>query len=299
MKLANIIVPVDMSEASANALEFAWRMAEIAGADIEVLHVMDKVLEGQQTGHSGMLSQMYNSTENELHTFVEETIRGFGGEWPIEDRLAYMPEDTETKLKEPIVRIQIAYGLPDVVIKEMSNPDNLVVMSTTGRSALGSRIFGSICTEVSKNAPGNILFVPSKATFGGFDHVLYASNAASLGYQRIQQAVSFAGYFDSQIHFVHVGHAGEEGVDLEKRLFEIEYKSLNPRNPFLYTRMIEDENIAASLMEYALFHRIELMIFVTAQRHFWEDVLHNSVTQQVLHSNEYPMLVIHAEKIVN
>ena len=63
--------------------------------------------------------------------------------------------------------------------------------------------------------------------------------------------------------------------------------------------MIDDENVTASLMEYALFHRIELMIFVTAQRHFWEDVLHNSVTQEVLHADEYPMLVIHAEQIIN
>lgn len=299
MKLENIIVPVDMSDASGNALEFAWKMAEVAGVDIEVLHVMDKVLEGQQKGHSGMLSQMYNNIENELHTFVEETIRGFGGEWPIEDRLAYMPEDTDTKLKEPVVRIQIAYGFPDVVIKEMSNPDNLIVMSSTGRGALGSLVFGSICTEVSKNADGNILFVPRTAKFGGFDQILYASNTASLGYQRIQQAVSFAGYFDSQIHFVHVGHAGEAGVDMEKRLFEIEYKSLKPSNPFLYTKMIEDENVTASLMEYALFHRIELMIFVTAQRQFWEDILHESVTQQVLHASDYPMLVIHPEQINN
>lgn len=299
MKLENIIVPVDMSDASGNALEFAWKMAEVAGTDIEVLHVMDKVLEGQQTGHSGMLSQLHKSTEKELHTFIEETIKGFGGEWSAEDRLAYMPEDNGAKLKEPIVRTKIAYGLPDVVIKEMSNPNNLVVMSSTGRGALSTRILGSTCTEVSKNASGNILFVPRAAKFGGFDHILYASNAASLGYQRIQQAVSFAGYFDSQIHFVHVGRAGEEGVDMENRLFEIEYKSLNPNNPFLYTRMIDDENVTASLMEYALFHRVELMIFVTSQRHFWEDVLHNSVTQQVLNANEYPMLVIHAEKIVN
>jgi nucleotide-binding universal stress UspA family protein len=49
------------------------------------------------------------------------------------------------------------------------------------------------------------------------------------------------------------------------------------------------------LYEYAFYHRIDLIVFVTHHRKFWENILHKSVTNSALLTSDLPILVIHSD----
>jgi len=291
-RLQHLIVPVDMSDVSANALRFAWKIAEKTNAHLEAIYAMDSIFEGAKPSASGFLSGYNKTMQSELDMFIQQTLATENYHYEPAGKQAGAPG--EAVANRPYITSKVIYGFPDTAIQTYSEKCDLIVMGTTGGGTLTHKLFGSVSMEVSKNALAPVMFVPPGMTFQGFPNMLYASNFESLDPLRIQQAVSFARKFDSQIHFVHIGPAGEKGVSLERKIFEINYQESHPDKPFIFTKMVS-EDVVDPLYEYAFYHRITLLVFVTHQRNLWESFLHKSITREVLSSSALPVLVIHSD----
>lgn len=290
-RLNAIAVAVDISAGSDSALRFAWQIAQKTGAMVEVVYVMDSIFEGQAPSGSGFLSGYKHTMQVELDTFIRETMARIGVQY--EAPVAGAPGIPVSK-NAPSIRSKVIYGFADAALEECSRQVDLLVLGTTGRGFLGKKLFGSISTEVSKRAHCPVLLVPPYAEFQGLKQVLYASNYDSLNTLRIQQAISFTDHFDGQIHFVHVGPGGEKSAAIQHESFESSYRKSHPVHPFIFAKMVSDDTLG-SLYEYAFYHHIELMVFVTHQRNAWENILHHSVTRDAASSTDLPILIIHSD----
>lgn len=292
-RLRRILVPVDLSPASENALVFACHIANLLDANVEVVYAMDSLFEGASPSPSGFLSGYRKTMQNEVDAFVRNATK--------DSQIKYRgipnaPEDSkhEPGSSPPWLQTDIVFGFPEEVLFELSKKMDLIIMGTTGRGDLTRKIFGSVSISLSKNAECPVLLVPPQATYFGFHNILYASNFDSLDPLTVKQTVAFARRFKGQLHFVHVGQAGEKGADLEKKLFEINYVYADPEKPFIFSKIV-GTNVVESLHEYAFEHRIDLFVFVTHQRSFWADLLHHSISKDMLLHTNTPVLVIHAE----
>lgn len=288
-RLRRIMVPVDLSPSSANALMFACRIAHLFDANLEVVYVMDSLFEGATPSPSGFLSSYRKTMQDEVDAFVKKTIQQGNVTCPPDSS-----KDAEPGAQAPWLRTNIAFGFPEEVLDELSVKADLLIMGTTGRGNLTRKLFGSVSVAVSKRAHCPVLLVPPQATYTGFHNLLYASNFESLDPLTIKQTVAFARRLNGQLHFVHVGQPGEKGVDLEKKLFEINYVYADPEMPFIFSKVV-GENVVETLHEYAFEHRIDLFVFVTHQRAFWDDLLHHSISKEMLLHTNTPVMVIHAE----
>lgn len=291
-RLRRILVPVDLSPASENALFMACRMAHLFEASIEVVYVMDSIFEGNSPSPSGFLSGYKKTMQEELDAFVKQATHKENDVCP-GTILTDFPHDEPHKSGG--LRTRIAFGFPEEVISELSKRADLLVIGTTGRGTLTRKLFGSVSIAVSKNAECPVLLVPSGAQYKGFHRILYASNFESLDALTVKQTVSFARRFNAQLHFVHVGKAGETSVDLEKKLFEINYVYANPDMPFIFSKIVGDD-VVEKLHEYAFENRCDMFVFVTHQRNFWEGLLHHSMSKDMLLHTSTPVLVIHSGK---
>ena len=291
-RLRRIAVAVDISRGSDSALRFAWHIAQKLGASLEVVYAMDSMFVGHRSSASGFLSGYQQTMQLELDAFIRATMSRMG--------VIYAPPATGAPgqpqpVTLPKISAKVIYGYPDAALEECSRHVDLLVLGTAGPETLGKKLFGSVSTEVSRRAHCPVLLVPPDAEFRGLQNVLYASHFDSLSTLRIRQALSFARHFDGQVHFVHVGPGGEKGTDLERKLFEASYRESPAEQPFLYSSIVSDDALG-SLYDYALYHRIELLVFVTHQRNFWENILHRSIIGAAAVSTSYlPMLVIHSD----
>jgi len=291
-KLRRIIIPVDMSPASENAMVYGCKMARLFQASVEVVYSMDSIFEGSVPSPSGVLASYRNTMQEELDDFVRQVV----------DREKLQGSDTGEGKTDTVeqgstisgIRTRIAFGFAEEVLIDMSKHADLIVMGTLGKSGIARKLFGSVSIAVSKNAHCPVLLVPPQAQYRGFTDILYASHFDSLDALTIKQTVAFARRFNSQLHFVQVGQAGEKGSDLEKKLFEINYVYADPDMPFLYNRIVGDD-LVESLHHYAFQHRVGLFVFVTHQRAFWENLLHRSMTKEMLLHTGIPVLIIHAD----
>jgi len=293
-RLSTISVPVDMSPVSGNTLRFAWHVAKQIGANMEVVFAMDSIFEGSTPSPSGFLSGYQTTMKTELDAFITEALAEVGVTYTPPSKFAGSPGTSANQETQPFISSKVIYGAPDQALIEYSKQADIIVMGTTGRGNIGKKFFGSVSIEVSKNGHCPLIFVPKEAEFRGFNHLLYASDFDSLHALSVRQAVSFAKRFDGQIHFVHVGPGGEQGLETQRQVFELDYGTTNPDRPFIFSKMVSDD-IAGSLYEYSFYHHIDLLVFVTHQRNFWDNILHKSISNVALLSSDLPVLIIHAD----
>jgi len=286
-RLQRIMVAVDFSPASENALLFACRLAQLFDSSMEVVYVMDSIFEGARPSPSGFLSGYRKTMQDEVDAFVKKATQASAA--------ACRPE-SEPEPGKGISRLRthIAFGFPEEVLSQLSAKTDLLVMGTTGRGNLTRKLFGSVSIAVSKNAQCPVLLVPPQTLAPRFDNILYASNFESLEPLTIKQTVAFARHFQGRLHFVHVGAAGEVSDDLEKKLFEANAACADPAMPFVFSKII-GENVVEGLHEYAYDNRIDLYVFVTHRRSFWEELLHHSISKEMLLHTSSPVLIIHAD----
>lgn len=290
--LHSLSVAVDMSEASANALAFAWKMAERMSCSLEIVYAMDSIFEGSTPTASGFMSGYSKTMQGELDTFIADTMKPFGIEYVPPGRFAGEPSEAAPAV--PSISSRVIYGAPDVALVEYSRHADMMVMGSTGRGGLGKRLFGSVSAEVSKNAHCPVLYVSKDAAYRGFDQLLYASDFDSINPLSVHQATSFAQRFDAQLHFVHVGPGGEQDLEEQRAQFEASFGDTGTHKPFIFSKMVS-EDIVGSLYEYAFYHRIDMLMFVTHQRSFWDSLLHKSITNEAISSSDLPILIIHSD----
>ncbi|MEO6039033.1 MAG: universal stress protein [Saprospiraceae bacterium] len=288
-RLHKILVAVDISMGSDSALRYAWHIAQKTNAQLEVVYAIDTIFVGHTSSASGFLSGYQHTMQLELDAFIRETLAGMGVQYE-----PSRPGAPAQPLPSPYCSSRVLYGIPETALEECSLSADLLVVGTTGQGTLGKKIFGSVSMEISKRAHCPVLLVPPDAEFRGLPDMVYASNFESLSRLHIQQAIAFARHFEGQIHFVHVGPGPEEGMGLERKLFEANYRESHAEQPFLYRKMVT-ENVMAGLYDYATFHRVDLLVFVTHQRGFWENILHRSITRAAAVSSDLPILIIHSD----
>lgn len=283
-RLKRITVPVDMSPDASNAVRYAYAFAQSIGASMEVLHVLDQVFKEGVPGNTGFYAQYRQAVEQELVAFVGKHLN-------IQTATPGNPGPSESK---PKISQVIDYGYPDQVIVSHSILSDLLIMSVSGSGALASNLFGSVSAHVLKEAQCPVLFVPAHTFFTGIKRILYASNFDSLQAKTIKQVAHLGKRFNSELFFAHVGPPDFEPAEFEAKLFEIDYQFAAPENPFHYQQIYGD-NIPETLYNFALEQRIDLIVFVTHHRPFWEQLIHNSVTINALKNAQWPMLVLHTD----
>lgn len=138
-----VVCPVDFSECSRGALQFAACIAEHFFADLTVVTVDDPLLSCAAAGASGAGTYETHSKQ-ELERFVGDTFR----------RRPPTIGD---------VRLDAAVGNPAKEILRIATEHDadLIVMSTHGRSGIRKAFFGSTTEQLLRDTPVPVLVTPA------------------------------------------------------------------------------------------------------------------------------------------
>jgi len=140
----HILCPIDLSEASAHAVEQAIAFAHWTRATVTVLYVYEPLY----TPIPGLPSSDYDITDEERERTRVRAAR-------------FMSE----LVQDGASNLEIAVGHPARVIVQdaMDLPADLIVMGTHGASGFERLILGSVTEMVLRHAPCPVLTVPLRA----------------------------------------------------------------------------------------------------------------------------------------
>ena len=142
-----ILVPIDFSDTSVRALDFAIQFARFLQSEIHLLHVIDlPAIKGLQQTYR--VPGLFVPDASELN--VDLTLQ------KMLDKYEPFPK----------TNVKTSYGDPPTEILKYAADHNcnFIVMGSHGRKGLGRTLLGSVVTTVSANAGIPVMTIPNKET---------------------------------------------------------------------------------------------------------------------------------------
>jgi universal stress protein A len=146
----DILVPIDFSDASKTALQWAVGFGQGCDASLHLLHVLESV-----TGVDAI------AVPFAPHTQIEEAVETKA--W--EDLRALLPPEEHQRLR---VTLAVEWGSPfaEIVRYTSSHHINLIAMGTRGHGRGHHMMLGSVAADVVRKAPCSVLAVRPDAPVG-------------------------------------------------------------------------------------------------------------------------------------
>lgn len=148
MKLKKILVAIDFSKLSHEALDYAIGLAEELGARLTVLYVVEPL------DFTGV--DVLGGTPIATQAIVEEHLK--------QARREIERVRTRKLAKLPNASVAVRLGRPadEIVAAGGKGRSNLIVVGTHGRSGLSHLLMGSVAERVVRHAACPVLVVPTR-----------------------------------------------------------------------------------------------------------------------------------------
>lgn len=275
--MSRILCPVDFSEASLNAVEFAAHIACKFNARLTLVNVFTE--------------EDFNQivSEEELEgTFNDQIERA-------SSRLAGIAEKINQDFEEydafPVDHEVITGELIKTLVDFSYQQDySLIVMGTTGVGK--SSWVGSKTSHFLSKVSIPVLCIPKESTYTGFTKLVYATDISSEDRKHIQEVISLATVFDARIYVVHMSKDANE-VDEEKltQFFE-DLKSFIQYNKLSFNSKVILNSLSEDLLAYMNETKSEMLVVYSRQRSYFKNLVHKSLAKELSKVSNRPIFVL-------
>jgi len=297
MKFQNILVPIDFSEFSSNALNYAIGLAQKFHSNLILLHAV----------------VLFEDDVNE-----EERLEEY------EEWVRKREKNIDAHMKKNKLRVnQKGISVDSVVLRSISAADafleylndhscDLIIMGTHGRTGLKHIFLGSVAEKIVRLSPIPVLSVHRSVQdfrieniIAPIDFSIYSKNAADY-------AISIAENFKAQVNFIHVIEkeihpsfyaSGVESIfqidtGLQDRVIQNMQGFLEEQlNSDIKPRfMVKEGRAHREIVEYAKEEKADLIVISTHGLTGLEYLLLGSTTEKVVRWASCPVLTLKTNK---
>ena len=276
--MKTILVPVDFSATSENAVKYAIGLAKYTGAKLLLAHAYSIPVMTSEIPQAPIIS--YDELEEENNRRMESL-------------------KLEIIKKEPMLTIEyiVIAGFPVEGINELAEKENpdFIVMGIKNLSKTEEIIIGSTSVNVAKKNKGAVLIVPEGAEFKIPKRIALAcdykedfSDAVFLKALR-----KFINLFGATLHIVNVVSPGKE-ADSNIAITGIKLENYLDRIPH-FLHFPEGDDVIESLNTVIKDNDIDLLITLPHKYNFFEKMFHRSNTKKIALHTQVPLLALHAK----
>ena len=276
--MKKLLCPIDFSEVSLNALEFAVVIGEKEKSEMTLLNIFtrsdfNKILKSDQ------LDEKYE----ELLEIVNSKLEVISDEILKESKKKGL-QSCEHVLKSGKI-VDVLAGLAD------EHKYDLIVMGTTGHSAYERKYLGGKAEKIIEHTHCSVLCVPEKSTFHGISKIIYATDYQEEDKLAIQQLISFASVLDAKLEILHVSHHDDV---IDKAIFENfkdELMLFVHDESVLFNRVVF-KDIAKGLNDYMKEVNADLLVLLNKKQNFLKSLFHKSLTHHLDKFTDYPLMIL-------
>lgn len=271
-----IICPVDFSECSLNALEFASKIGEKMNADLRILHVLN-------TEDYLKLSPDDRSGKNQI-LFVTEKLENL--------KKIVVEESLSKGLKS--CELVMEHGeVVDTILKVSDKVEvSLVVAGTEGVNGSHLGKLGSRASELVENSKQDVLVVPRSSFFSPFQLMSYAQNYEEEDKIAIQKVVEMATRFNSALEVVHFEKKDNPRKESLHMTMEEELKPFARMNKVSFSLKKTYGSLAESIQQYQIDSKSELLITFSKKHNLWEKLFEKGLSKDLALHQSRPLWVI-------
>lgn len=276
--MEKILCPIDFSDASLNALEFAVAIGEKNHSEVILLNIFTEADFNLILEHEGV--------DNEYEELVKIA----------ESKLISIRSEIN-KMSKPKGLKDCTYWLKSGKVVDVLNDCacegkvDLIVIGTTGASNFNKRYIGSKAVSIVEHARCNVLCVPENREYEGINQVVYATDYQEEDKLAIQLLVLLASQIDASIDVLHISHHNDT---IDKAMYEDyihEMKAFVSYNKLTFNRKVY-HHVSEGLEEYIKTTASDLLVLLYKKHDFFENLFRNSLTKQLSYFADFPFMVI-------
>jgi len=276
--MKRILIPMDFTEVSNNALTYALQMF-----DMERIYIT----------HSTFGSYHLDSKDEEPRVNKKQILTTE----LTEEVLKIMRQD---KLPENI-SIHILKGdiLPSTKKFVEENNISAVVMGTRDKYTLFDKWIGTTSLSIVKTLKIPVYLIPPFSKFREFKNVLVASDFHLGNKQLVDELKNWNMSYGAFIRFLHIQDENKKDFELEKNtIVDSFYENEEPHFGFEIISK-KSKDISQSLLASAYNYNSDIIIAAPDNQNFINSLLFRSVTKDLILKSEIPLLFLHSEKIIS
>lgn len=269
-----LLVPVDFSEISLNALDFASHIAKLMKGQIVLLNALHPKNIAVGTNH------VFDPTDYEQQ---KEQVK---------NRLYELSH--KFRQHHIYTKQQVSLGFLNDVIAEAveEHKADLVVSGTHGASGLEASLLGTRSLDVAKYNQCPTLIVPQDWKMENFDKILYATDFKFSDLKHIKNIIEIAKAAHAKVSIVHFADkmSVEENDALMYWFKEMCNESINYDK--LDFEVVVGESLMTSLDSFAKEKGYDLVCMAMKKRNFFENLFEKSMTKEMAFAAKFPLWVV-------
>jgi nucleotide-binding universal stress UspA family protein len=287
--IRRILVPVDFSETSINACNYAIGLAVMLKAEIKLLYSYFNPV---------AISEPYLE-ESSFHYQMDEVVRNI--EMTAKEEMQKFIRRIKEKAKEEgSEKIRISFilerGSPGDVILNTAGlwKPGVIVMGTKEIEKGSPDYLGSITKRIITKAKIPVLVVPQLSAYRGINYigkVLYATNFDDSDFKSLYTLTNILSPFDVRIYCLHIAVDVDTSMNVAKmnnlkEHIKNEYSEFN-----LNYDLIQHEDVVRGLEDYIEEKEIDILALTTHKRGIIERFFNPSLAKKMLFHSNIPLLI--------
>lgn len=273
--MKKILVPVDFSKPSENALKVAADLAKRNKSELHILHVIE-------LAESLFGTEQFNVNNEQIVFFMDMAKKRF-------DKFLDKAYLKGIDVKDHIEPGSTPLAISDIVSK---NDIDMIVMGSSGTSGIEEIVIGSNTEKVVRYSEVPVLVVKNEIKSFSFKKAVFASDFELENIGPYKKAKAFADSFDAKMHLLYVNLPGNQfsstiEIQEQMRVFlnEVELP-LNKEN----IEIFNDYTIEQGVLNAAERLKADLIIIPTHGRKGLSHFFNGSISEDVVNHSEIPVL---------
>jgi nucleotide-binding universal stress UspA family protein len=288
-----ILVPVDFSEYSVKAVQYAIWLAENLHGEIRLLHVYSDPLEDVPRVKQTASLEKYR--QEVLENFEEQTRR---------DIDAFSEDLKRGILKERFTKARLHYSLvegspaEEVLKTAESYKPEIVIMGTGNIKDRPNYINESAGIQVITDSRFPILILPANTTYQEIDQVtvVYATDFMDSDFSSFRQLLAILCIFKVKIYCVHIENEEDNTVKKNKmvelnKLISIEYSNYD-----VEFHLIKSDDFIGAVHKFAEEKKANMISFTSPKRTMIYKLLNPDSLKRMIAESKNPLLIFRVGK---
>jgi nucleotide-binding universal stress UspA family protein len=268
--MKTILVPIDFSENSINALKYADTLALKLNAGIVVLNIYTGDITNYDAGWP-----MEESFKN-VKEILEKEIQGIAQK--------YCKSATTILVKEGKV-------VKEILDSVKETKADLIVMGTHGATGLKRVFLGSNTANLISNSDKPVLAIPENYSFSNIQKIIYATDMHNI-LSELKIITSIADDLNAAVEVLHLKYESEKDNVAEQKfnqtLSSISYSKIE----FVQKTIPVEETLSDALKKYVQNKKNTALAMFSEDKIWIDRIMLNSITDDIAYDLELPLLAM-------
>lgn len=273
--IRKILVPIDFSDTSLIALEYAKQMARLYKASLTILHVF----EGLTYSIDLPVTKAFLKGSPASKNILEEQLSA----------LAFKIH-SEAGVKADYI---LAGGKAHVQVNAIAKEKHfdIVIMGTHGASGVQEFFLGSNAYRVVSQANCPVITIQKQLDHVGFNNILVPIDSSFHSLGKVKYAIEIARQYNAKLLVLGMIRDDDDVHTLSIKMKQVS-KYLNAAKISFETEIVSSDDFADTTLTHAKIGKADLIVIMNGQESDSLNIIISSYAQQIVNHSKIPVLSV-------